>query len=218
MMSSKLRSVLGTIFFATLACGVSLHTRPAISQDQGQQQPAPAEGDQTAPEQAAPADAGSGEPAAPAAEPAPDGSQAPPSAEPPPQDSAAPANEAPAADPASPPEGGAADVAPAQPEQPPAQAPAAPTEAVGAINASQVPIGAAVFGADGTKIGEINGVKSDESGNVQEILVTNGMPAGLNAKVFEITADKITSVSDGVKLSLSSEEAKQLPVIDNGNG
>jgi len=48
--------------------------------------------------------------------------------------------------------------------------------------------------------------------------VTDGVAAGINAKVFAISADKITSVSDGVKLSLSSEEAKKLPIIDNGNG
>jgi sporulation protein YlmC with PRC-barrel domain len=75
-----------------------------------------------------------------------------------------------------------------------------------------------VFGSDGAKIGEVNGVKSDDAGKVQEILVTDGVPAGMNAKVFAITADKITSVGDGVKLSLSSEEAKKLPIIDNSNG
>ena len=79
-------------------------------------------------------------------------------------------------------------------------------------------IGTAVFGSDGQKIGEINGVKSDTNGKVQEILVTDGVAAGLNAKVFAISGDKITGISDGVKLSLTSEEAKKLPIIDNGNG
>jgi sporulation protein YlmC with PRC-barrel domain len=109
---------------------------------------------------------------------------------------------------------GSADVAPVQPEAPAA----ASTDSSADVEASKLQIGAAVFGADGAKIGEVNGVKSDTSGKVQEILVTDGVAAGINAKVFAIPADKIASVSDGVKLSLSSEEAKKLPVVDNGNG
>lgn len=117
------------------------------------------------------------------------------------------------------PEGAAQEPAP---EAPAAEtAPAAP-EAAGAasstIEASQLKIGQAVLGSDGAKIGEINGVKSDTSGKVQEILVTAGTPAGMNAQVYAIGGDKITEVSDGVKLSISSEEAKQLPIVDKSNG
>lgn len=109
---------------------------------------------------------------------------------------------------------GAAGDTQAAPETPAATS---DTQASG-IDASQLKIGTAVFGSDGQKIGEVNGVKSDTSGKVQEILVTDGVAAGLNAKVFAVPGDKIADVADGVKLSLSSEEAKQLPVIDNGNG
>ena len=128
---------------------------------------------------------------------------------------AAPAEggESPAPDAAAAPEGGASDTAPA---------PAAEPEAAGAasstIEASQLKIGQAVLGSDGTKIGEINGVKSDTSGKVQEILVTAGTQAGINAQVYAIAGDKITEVSDSVKLSLTSEEAKQLPIVDKSNG
>lgn len=116
-----------------------------------------------------------------------------------------------------------ADVAPAATEAPAAttaepSAPASSDAQASSIDASQLKIGTAVFGSDGQKIGEVNGVKSDTDGKVQEILVTDGVAAGLNAKVFAVPGDKITGVTDGVKLSLSSEEAKQLPVIDNGNG
>lgn len=112
-------------------------------------------------------------------------------------------------------------------QEPAAEAPAAETapaapEAAGAasstIEASQLKIGQAVLGSDGAKIGEINGVKSDTSGKVQEILVTAGTPAGMNAQVYAIGGDKITEVSDGVKLSISSEEVKQLPIVDKSNG
>ena len=75
--------------------------------------------------------------------------------------------------------------------------------------ADQLKVGAAVFGADGAKIGELNRVTSDASGKVEEIRVTTGDEAGLTAKVFAVPGDKITGVKDGVRLSLSSDEAKK---------
>jgi hypothetical protein len=119
-----------------------------------------------------------------------------------------------------------ADVAPvksetsAAPAEPPTQAQdsAAPAEPSTAINASQLTIGTAVFAADGAKIGEVNRVMSGPSGNVEEIRVTAGGRAGLDADVIAIPVSKITEVKDGVKLSLSPEEAKKLPVIGKGNG
>ncbi|MGO4683399.1 PRC-barrel domain-containing protein [Hyphomicrobium sp. 2TAF46] len=195
MISLKLRSALGIAL--AFSIGFAMQTMPGSAQDQ--QQP-PAEADQ-----AAPADAG----AAGAADTMP-------SAEQPEQhDGSAAATEAPAQ--AAEPQGGAAETQPAQPEAPAAAA-EAPAATTAAVPASDLKIGAAVYGADGAKIGEVNGVKSDHAGKVQEILVTDGVAAGINAKVFAISADKITSVSDGVKLSLSSEEAKKLPIIDNSNG
>jgi hypothetical protein len=120
------------------------------------------------------------------------------------------------------PENGSADVAPVTPKTPATQAepsaPKASSAQSSTIDASQLQIGAAVFGSDGAKIGEVNGVRSDTAGKVQEILVTAGGAAGINAKVFAVSADKITEVKDGVKLSLTSEEAKQLPIIDNSSG
>ena len=225
MVFSKLRLSPGIAFAFLIACSWASQTLPVSSQEQQQppadaaQAPAP---DQAAP--AAPADTlpppsdGSTPPAAeqPAA-PAPDGATAAPApdagttATTPPDTSAPPSDS------------GAAQAPPAQPDQPaataePSQTPAPEAAPAGSINASQVAIGTAVYGADGAKIGEVNGVKSDDSGKIQEILVTDGVPAGMNAKVFEITADKIVSVSDGVKLSLSAEETKKLPIIDNSNG
>jgi cytoskeletal protein RodZ len=231
MMSLKLRSVLG--MGLAVVIGIALQTPAGFAQDQ--QQP-PSESDQAAPADNSGSSGQTAEPGAdsngssdtlpgagdnsapaPAAEAPQDGSTtAAPTAEPS-QDSGATTTEAPANS------GGSANVPPVQPEPPAAStepAPPSPSESapVTAVNASQLQIGAAVFGADGEKIGEINGVKSDDTGRVQEILVTDGVAAGINAKVFAISADKIASVSDGVKLSLSSEEAKKLPIIDNSNG
>ncbi|RUO98993.1 PRC-barrel domain-containing protein [Hyphomicrobium sp.] len=205
MSFSKLRRAASVAFAITFALGTVALIASATTQAQEQQQPAP-EGEQAAPP---PADGGG------AAAPAQEGAQ--PSAEQPAPDTGAAPEAAPSG-------GNSAEVPPVQSETPAATAepaaPAAPAEGApaGAITASQVQIGAAVFGADGAKIGEVNGVKSDDSGKIQEILVTDGMPAGINAKVFEVPGDKITSVGDGVKLSLSSEEAKKLPIIDNSKG
>lgn len=199
MIFSKLRTTPGMAFAFAIVLAFASQTVPVSSQEQ---QPPASEGEQAAP----PAAEGTGEPAAPEA-PAQDGAMAP-SAEPSQETGGAAAGE------------GSAEVPPVHSDAPAAAAEPAPSEGSGGatVNASQIQIGAAVFGSDGAKIGEINGVKSDDSGKVQEILVTNGMPAGINAKVFEISADKITSVGDGVKLSLSSEEAKQLPIVDKSSG
>lgn len=86
------------------------------------------------------------------------------------------------------------------------------------LTAKDLPIGSAVFGNDGQQIGEINRVTSEPSGTVVEIQVTTGSKAGLNADVVAIPAEKISAVGNGVKLTLSSQEAKSLPVLDNGNG
>lgn len=105
-------------------------------------------------------------------------------------------------------------------EAPATEAPAAeaPAAASSDVDASHLKIGAAVFGSDGVQIGEVNGVKTDTAGKVREILVTAGTAAGLNAQVYAVPGDKITEVNEGVKLSLTSEEAKQLPIVDNSNG
>ncbi|AGK57846.1 hypothetical protein HYPDE_30858 [Hyphomicrobium denitrificans 1NES1] len=177
---------------------------------------APESGDAPQEGQSSPAAEGAGDAAAPAQD-----NEAPPSDA---GVSPAPDNAGPATgdDKAASPEGGSADVAPVTPENPPT--PAEPGASEGSssqsstIDASQLKIGQAVLGSDGAKIGEVNGVKSDTAGKVQEILVTAGGAAGINAKVFAVSGDKITEVKDDVKLSLTSEEAKQLPIIDNSNG
>ncbi|SFV39038.1 PRC-barrel domain-containing protein [Hyphomicrobium facile] len=195
MNSLKLRFVFGMALAVSL--GTAMSMSPASADDQ---QPPAAGSDQAAPAAEGGTDtlpaAGDGsEQAAPSAEPAQDGGASAPEA---PAEAAAPAEhqEAPAA----------------------SEGAEAPASGASAVSASDLKIGAAVYGADGAKIGEVNGVKSDDAGKVQEILVTDGVAAGINAKVFAISGDKITSVSDGVKLSLSSEEAKKLPIIDNSNG
>ncbi len=99
----------------------------------------------------------------------------------------------------------AVEAAPAAPS-----ADVAPVDAALAVTAKDLQIGSAVFGRDGQQIGEINRVTSEPSGTVTEIEVTTGGKAGLGADVVAITADKITGINDGVKVSLSAQEAKSL--------
>lgn len=93
----------------------------------------------------------------------------------------------------------------------------APASKSAKITASDVEIGQSVFGADGKKIGEVNRVTAGASGDIEEIHVTAGTPAGMNAKVMAIPGDKLSVGKDGVMLSLSAADAKKLPVIDDGS-
>jgi hypothetical protein len=233
MISSKFSRLLTAAF--AIAAGIALQAMPGVAEDKtapaGAEQPAPADlPAATDPAAAAPSNA-DGSADAPASN---DAGAAATSPDAEPSSNADTTNTEPsktegASDKASgdataaPGTNDSADIPPVKPETPAATAePAAPAPSAdrtsSTVNASQLQIGAAVFGADGAKIGEINGVKSDHTGKVQEILVTDGVAAGLNAKVFAVSGDKITDVKDGVKLSLSSQEAKKLPIINNGNG
>lgn len=161
--------------------------------------------------------------------------EAAPAAEAAPAEEAAPAAEEAAAEPAAESPAGAeapdaADAAPAEAAPEAAEAaPAeeAPTEAAAGepapaaaseISSNDLVIGTPVMSSDGVQIGEINRVTSDASGKVSEIHVTAGMPAGLNAKVRAIPASMITAAGSPVKVSISDADAKQLPILDDGNG
>lgn len=118
----------------------------------------------------------------------------------------------------------AVEAAPAAEAPTPAET-AAPAEsapkgdaASGTLTAKDLPIGAAVFGADGAKIGEVNRVTAESSGIVTAIHVTTGGKAGLNAEAVIVPADKIAGAGEGVKLSLSASEFKNLPPASAGAG
>lgn len=184
---------------------------------------------------AAPAEPAAAAKAAPAAAPAAQPAAAAPAEEVPATEAAAPAAEAaPAAaeaapEPAAQPDAAAApEAAPsaAQPAAAPAEevAPAAPAKEAAApksgagVTAQDLAVGSSVVGSDGVKIGEINRVTSDAKGNVTEIHVTQGKPAGLGVPVVAIPVAKITSGGKDVKVGLSSADAKKLPVVKDDNG
>ena len=155
--------------------------------------------------------------------PAPAATQAP-AAAPEADDTAATPADAPAAKPAAPAPAAAAPAAKAAAPAPTAAAPApaapaaAPQAAApAAAKVKDITIGTAVLGTDGKKIGVINRVVSDASGSVLQIHVAPGGVAGLGVPVIAIPANRIASTGADVKLSLSSEDAKKLPV-EGGNG
>lgn len=127
---------------------------------------------------------------------------------------------------ATPPAPAAPAAAKAAPEPAPAKEAAAPAPAkeaaapakAGGVTSQDLAVGSSVVGSDGVKIGEINRVNSDSKGNVTEIHVTQGKPAGLGVPVVAIPVGKITSGGKDVKVGLSSAEAKKLPVVKDGNG
>ena len=86
------------------------------------------------------------------------------------------------------------------------------------VTVKDLRLGSPVFGTDGIKVGEINRISSNADGSVSEIQVTTGGPAGLDAQVVAISADKIATGGKSVKLSMTAEQAKQLPVVTDDRG
>jgi PRC-barrel domain len=85
------------------------------------------------------------------------------------------------------------------------------------VKSKDIAVGSPVVGADGKKIGVINRVVSDATGAVMQIHVAPGGTAGIGVPVIAVPANRITGTGADVKVSLSSEEAKTLPV-EGGKG
>jgi PRC-barrel domain len=111
----------------------------------------------------------------------------------------------------------------------PSGAPAAKPDAAGpgtaatggqaaAPTTKDVTVGAAVFGSDGKKVGEIKGVKSEPSGSIQEIHVKTGGFLGLGGKVVVIPGAKIAKGGPAIQLALTTEEVSKLPALADRQG
>ncbi len=81
-----------------------------------------------------------------------------------------------------------------------------------------VAVGAAVFGSDGKKVGEIKGVKSGPSGSIQEIHVKTGGFLGLGGKIVVIPGAKITKGGQAIQLALTTEEVSKMPALADNQG
>lgn len=117
-----------------------------------------------------------------------------------------------------PPAGGSRDGAPAV--TPDATAPSKGTSGTQAAAPStkDVVVGAAVFGSDGKKVGEIKGVKSEPSGSIQEIHVKTGGFLGLGGKIVVIPGNKIAKGGEAIQLALTTEEVSKMPPLAEKQG
>ena len=86
------------------------------------------------------------------------------------------------------------------------------TGAVSQTKAKDIAVGAAVYGSDGKKVGEIKGVKSESTGAVQEIHVIAA------DKTFVIPGSKIARGGQNVLLAMTSEEVGKLPALPDKKG
>ncbi len=98
--------------------------------------------------------------------------------------------------------------------------PIAPTAAMPAtgVTIKDVKVGSPVFGNDGAKIGAINRISADASGQISEIYVAPGGVTGLDVPVIQVLSSQIASTGPNVKLSVSAEEARKLPSGSNNSG
>ncbi len=75
-----------------------------------------------------------------------------------------------------------------------------------------------MFGSDGQKIGEVQRVKSDPVGAIQEIHVKTGGFFGFGGRLIAIPAGKFAKSGENVQLAMTSREAGQLkPVTDKSS-
>ena len=79
-------------------------------------------------------------------------------------------------------------------------------------------IGTAVYDSAGQKIGEVNGVKSDGGGVVEEIHVKTGGLFGLGGKVLVVPGTKIAKGGTSIQLAMTSADIGKLPVLPDSKG
>ncbi len=87
-----------------------------------------------------------------------------------------------------------------------------------ALSTKDVAVGAAVFGSDGKKVGEIKGVKSESSGSIQEIHVKTGGFLGLGGRIVVIPGNKIAKGGEAIQLALTTEEVSKMPALAEKQG
>ena len=89
----------------------------------------------------------------------------------------------------------------------------AASTATGASTIKDVTVGAAVFGSDGQKVGEIKGVKADPGGKVEEIHVKTGGVLGFGGKIVVVPGGKISKGGQTVQIAMTAAEIGKLPAL-----
>lgn len=84
--------------------------------------------------------------------------------------------------------------------------------------AATVAVGAAVFGSDGQKLGEVKGIKAGANGRIEEIHVKTGGILGFGGKTVAIPGDKVAKGGEQVQIAMTSDEISKLPAMPNSKG
>ena len=89
---------------------------------------------------------------------------------------------------------------------------ARPSEPPGA-GAEHDLVGLDVFSSDGTKVGQVRAVTTGASGDVVSLLVRSGGFLGFGGRTIAIPQGHFTRTGPSVRLSLDSDQVKELPEI-----
>lgn len=98
-----------------------------------------------------------------------------------------------------------------------APAPTAAAPAPVGPTASEVAVGSDVFGSDGQKLGEIEGVKAGSDGAISEVHMKTGGFFGFFEKTVVVPGSKVTKGGQTVQVAMTSDEADELPVLTESN-
>jgi hypothetical protein len=82
--------------------------------------------------------------------------------------------------------------------------------------ASSVQVGSPVYGADGEKLGQVEGVKAQANGGIEELHVKTGGFFGFWTKTVAVSGDKVANGGENVRLAVTSDEFRKLPTINDG--
>jgi hypothetical protein len=82
--------------------------------------------------------------------------------------------------------------------------------------ASSVQVGSPVYGADGEKLGQVEGVKAQANGAIEELHVKTGGFFGFWTKTVAVSGDKVANGGENVRLAVTSDEFRKLPTINDG--
>lgn len=124
-----------------------------------------------------------------------------------------PPTESPAAPPAATPDSPATP-APTTPSPSPSPSPSDSAAAPSLMTpASSVQVGSPVYGADGEKLGQVEGVKAQSNGGIDEIHVKTGGFFGFWTKTIAVSGDKVANGGENVRLAVTSDEFKKMPPL-----
>jgi sporulation protein YlmC with PRC-barrel domain len=84
--------------------------------------------------------------------------------------------------------------------------------------ARQPLMGLAVYGSDGQKVGDVQGVKAGADGKVSEIHVRTGGFLGFGGKIVAIPATQFSQSGTNIQLNMSAEDASKLPKMGDQKG